>query len=152
MPNDWNAARRCSRSSVTAVVRPNLEVGREQRTQVVAELDIGRRHVVEGADRHRQHAVGDVSAFLRYALRRQAVFHVAAEGHEASAVDREERVQHGSDEHLAAPVRLLKFFPVENVLRGLERDRTPQRHPVHARERFSELLSQAEQDAVLQGF
>ena len=109
MPNDCERGRQVVAQRRTGVVRPDLEVGRQQRAQVVAELDVGRRHVVERADRHRQHAVGDVGALLGDASRRQAACAVAAESHETRAADAEERVQHRGDEHLAAPVRSSKF-------------------------------------------
>src|SRR5829696_1630912 len=53
---------------VLRIIWPEFAVSRQQRTQEVAELKVGRRAIVESADAHGQEMLGDVSYLFDHAL------------------------------------------------------------------------------------
>ena len=116
---DAAAAERLDERDAVAVlvVRHQVDVGGDQRAQVLAEGEVDRRAVVERADAHVQDVAGRLRRLLREAVHQVRVKlalrqHAGAAGGEpqqvarAVLVDRQERVEHRGHQDRAARVRL----------------------------------------------
>ena len=95
------------------VVRPDLAVGGEQRAEVVAELQVDRRGVVERADGHGQQVVGGVRALLDDPPAVELPPRISPSAFEPLRPDLDEGVHHRRHQDLAAAVRLLELVVLE---------------------------------------
>ena len=93
-----------------------IAVGGDDRAQVLAELHVGGRAVVDGADADRQELAGDVAGFLRYRLDQGVVQRGAGKVLRIEAGDAEvafglalddggERLEHGGHQHRSERMR-----------------------------------------------
>ncbi len=135
---------------IPRVVRPDLPIRREQRAEVVPELDVLGRRVVDRADRHREHDLGDRRALLGDAFAADVARLRAQAGHDPVDPGVQERVEDGRHQDLAAAVRLLELELVEQVLRRLDQDRAAQGVDPRLRGVAAQLVGQAEQDRLRQ--
>ena len=130
---------------VFALVGHDLAVDGEQRGQIVGEPDVGRRAVVDGADRHGEEVSGDPRPLLDHDAAVPLAVGDRTDLRQSLQPDVEERVHHRGDQQLPARMLLLEFRHAHVVLARRQLDRAPQRLPADGRDLGAHLLGQPQQ-------